>query len=192
MISLTESEKMSYLVNITKYLNDTKELSINELNLLIQTLDLEANPIDTRAFAHTVLGYMMSAKYQGESPTFKTAYEKATKLKTRQAWLFVESAEVREEVAPTTETKPKSKTTKSKSKTKAKPKTARSKQRTAVKEATGMNKTEYARQIYYSMEDKSKSLVVPILQDKLQTSAAGATTYYYKCVAHEESLAATA
>lgn len=153
---------MSYLTEINEYLAQTRDMSESQLNQLINELDSQSHCVDSQALAHTVLGYMMSAKIKGELPHFAQAVVRATNLKAQQMWLFAEPSS-KTSTAPAAEqdTKP----------------AKNSKQNPTL----SVNKMVIAREIYSGLVDKTKPNVIKIFVEKLSTTPAGAQTYYYAC-----------
>jgi len=147
---------MSYLRQINEHLESTRELTIQQLNNLILELDRAAQPLTHQGIAHTVLGYMMSARLKGEDPSFVDGVARAERLKANQEWLYVDPAV---KVAPPP------------------PPVKQSK----ADAAPVKSKRDLAREIYDGLEDKSKANVIRVLMERLQTSQAGAQTYYYGC-----------
>jgi hypothetical protein len=149
---------MSNLVQINEYLDQTRNLSVDELNALIRAKDQSAEPQVSQGFAHAILGYMQQIEINGEVATFEAAKAKADKLKGRHGWLFVEPTEEQEKPvaieAPATVKQPK----------------------VAVEK-----KSEIAKRIFEGLADKSKANVIEVFQRELNTSPAGAQTFYYAC-----------
>lgn len=154
---------MSNLVQINEYLEQTRNLSVEELNSMIRHMDQAAEPQVSQGFAHSVLGYMKQAELKDEVATFEAAKIKAEALRTRHGWLFAETAAeeveaaaaavVVEEVVVAPKA-PKIKTEK---------------------------KGDIAKRIFAGLADKSKENVMQVFQKELNTTAAGAQTYFYVC-----------
>lgn len=147
---------MSTLVQINEYLDNTRELSVEELNALIRTMDQSAEPQSSQGFAHSILGYMKLAEIKDEIATFADAKAKALRLKERHNWLFVEPA-VPEEKAPAIETPKAPKAPKVKTE----------------------KKSDIAMRIFTGLADKSKANVIEVFARELNTTLAGAQSYYY-------------
>jgi hypothetical protein len=149
---------MSDLVQINEYLDQTRNMSVEELNVLIRHMDQSAEPQTQQGFAHSILGYMKMSDIKGEVATFEAAKTKAEALKSRHAWLFAEpTPEVEAPVAVEVVAVPKA------------PKVKVEK------------KGDIAKRIYAGLADKSKANVMKVFQTELQTTVAGSQTYFYVC-----------
>jgi len=149
---------MSDLVQINEYLDQTRNLSLNEINALIRHMDQSAETQTQQGFAHSILGYMKMSDIKGEVATFVEAKSKAEKLKERHAWLFVEPVpEVEIPVAAEVIVEPKA------------PKVKVEK------------KGDIALRIFAGLADKSKANVMQVFQKELNTTTSGAQTYFYVC-----------
>jgi hypothetical protein len=149
---------MSVLVQINEYLDQTRALSVEEINALIRHMDQAAEPQTQQGFAHTILGYMKQAELKDEVAVFADAKAKAEALKSRHAWLFAEPApEVVAPVAVEVVAVPKA------------PKVKVEK------------KGDIAKRIFAGLADKSKANVMKVFQTELQTTVAGSQTYFYVC-----------
>lgn len=151
---------MSYVTAINEFLESTRSLPAAELNQRIATLDSTATPVAAASVAHAVLGYMQSAVIKGETPSFGAALARAEGLKQKQEWLFTDTEAVAarptvEVIAPV---------------------------RAAKAVATPrVKKSDAAREIFASLEDRSKANVIKVFMERLGTTAAGAQTYFYAC-----------
>ncbi len=149
---------MSQLTQINQFLDSTRNLSVEELNKMISHMDGAAEPMTQQGFAHTVLGYMKQMEINDQVASFELAKQKAESLKTRHSWLFAEpvpEVEAPVEVEPVKVPKaPKVKTEK---------------------------KGDIAKRIFAGLADKSKENVMKVFQKELNTTAAGAQTYFYVC-----------
>ncbi len=151
---------MSYLVQINEFLAETRDLGPKQLNKLIKELDNAALAVDNQAMAHTILGYMMSAKIKGETPKFEEASRRAANLKASQSWLFVEPITPAQTSLVPVDEKPK-KITSPKQKTE--------------------KKSDTAKRIFDNLTDKTKANVIKVFMEQLGTTEAGASTYFYAC-----------
>lgn len=149
---------MSFIAQIGSFLNETRELSVKQLNNLIKELDHTAATVDNQAVAHSVLGYMQSAKIKGETVSFADAFARTDSLKARHNWLYVEES-TEESTAPVTiaEDAPAAKPARAK----------------------GEKKSDIAAKIYAGLTDRSKENVIRVFMEQLGTTRAGGTTYYY-------------
>ena len=152
---------MSTLVQINEYLDQTRNLSVNELNTMIRHMDQAAEPQVSQGFAHSILGYMKQAELKDEVATFEAAKVKAEALRTRHGWLFAETAAEEVEAAAVVVEEvvvapkaPKIKTEK---------------------------KGDIAKRIYAGLADKSKENVMKVFEKELNTTKSGAQTYFYVC-----------
>lgn len=147
---------MSFIAQIGSFLNETRELSLKQLNNLIKELDHTATTVDNQAVAHSVLGYMQSAKIKGEVVSFADAFARTDSLKARHNWLYVEPTE--ESAAdPVAADVPVEKPVRVK----------------------GEKKSDIAAKIYAGLTDRSKENVIRVFMEQLGTTQAGAQTYYY-------------
>jgi hypothetical protein len=151
---------MSYLAQINEYLASTRELSAKQLNKLIKDLDQSAEPVKSQQEAHSVLGYMMSAKIKGESPVFAHAVARVERLKSAQPWLYVEPEVKLVVPGAAAVDEPEEKPVK-------------------VKKPRGEKKSDIAAKIFSGLADKSKENVIAVFMDQLGTTRAGAQTYFY-------------
>jgi len=147
----------SYLTQINAFLSETRQLLLPELNAMIADLDPDAEPIESATVAHATLGYLKSAELKGDAAVFADAFRRATELKEGQEWLFIDDT-------PTAAVKPAAA---------AKP--------AAEPAAPKARKSDQAKAIFDALEDKSKANVMRVFQEKLNTTAAGAQTYFYAC-----------
>ena len=152
---------MSYVSSINEFLEATRSLSAADLNQRIASLDASATPVATASVAHAVLGYMQSAVIKGETPSFSAALARAEGLKQKQEWLFTDTETPThpavEVIAPVRATK------------------------TATATTPRVKKSDAAREIFATLEDRSKTNVIKVFMEKLGTTAAGAQTYFYAC-----------
>ena len=149
---------MSNLVQINEFLEQTRELSISELNAMIRKMDQAAESQVSQGFAHSILGYMKQMEIAGEVATFTAGKEKAEKLKARHTWLFTEPT-VEEAAAVVVEVAKLPKAEKVKVE----------------------KKGDIAKRIFAGLADKSKENVMRVFQKELNTTQSGAQTYFYVC-----------
>jgi hypothetical protein len=148
---------MSIIAQINEFLNETRDLTVKQLNNLIQELDHTAITIGDQAVAHSVLGYMQSAKIKGETANFADAFIRAKDLKARHNWLYVDPTEPSATAPITDEVVPAAKPVRVK----------------------GEKKSDIAAKIYAGLTDRSKENVIRVFMEQLGTTHAGAQTYYY-------------
>jgi hypothetical protein len=148
---------MSFLTEINEFLEQTRELPIKQMNKLIAEMDSAAEAQKSTQIAHSILGYMMSAKIRGEQPSFADALARVEKLKSAQPWLYVEPAEKPIVDAPKVVEVVKTKAPK----------------------VRGEKKGEIAARIFAGLADKSKENVIKVFVEQLGTTPAGAQTYFY-------------
>lgn len=149
---------MSYTTELMEYLSLTRDMTVAQLNNEISRFDSNAKYIESHAFAHTVLGYMQSDSMQGKDVSFDMSFNRAASLKAKQPWLFIDPT------PPAPMTDPVIKAVKP-----------------AIKSVAAPSKTklEIAVEIFAQLEDKSKASVMAVFEQQLNTTRAGAQTYYY-------------
>ncbi len=156
---------MSYLRTINEFLAETRELTIEQLNRLIQERDHTATELTQQLFAHSVLGYMQSASIRKEPVSFASAVEKAEMLRKRNGWLFIESSMTQPNIPVEVEQPP--------------PKQSIVEVKSEKQQK--VRKQDQAQAIYDALPDKTRNSVIAAFVEKLGVSEAGALTYFYNC-----------
>jgi hypothetical protein len=146
---------MSNLTQINEYLEQTRNLSVEELNTLIFKMDNTAVSQVSQGLAHSILGYMKLIELNDGVATFAAGQEKAAKLQERHGWMYAAPVVVEEK--PVVEVV----------------------QAVKVPKAKTETKTEIAARIYAGLADKSKAHVMEVFQRELQTTVQGSQSYYY-------------
>lgn len=147
---------MSNLVQINEYLEQTRNLSVEELNTLIFKMDNTAVPQVSQGLAHSILGYMKLIELNDGVATFAAGQEKAAKLQARHGWMYAAPVVAEE-----------------------KPVVAEVEQAPKAPKVKTETKTEIAARIYAGLADKSKAHVMEVFQRELQTTVQGSQSYYY-------------
>lgn len=155
---------MSYLKQINDYLQHTREFTVKELNAALKGLDPTSKHTTPANVAHTILGYMYSAKLKGRVPNYQECFDQATALKTAHKWLFSDSGKVDEQVDEAAKKEAKLKQPKKEK-----------------KKSTGLTRRELAQEIYGALSDKSRENVMKVFIQEFQVTEINAKAMYYTC-----------